>query len=108
MEMEDIKKQCEEWNPEAKERAEAMKLALVVEMDGRDVSVEVVRYKKLDENIGKEKILPRNYLSFEGVEVTYAGIQKRYYFGQFNDTDTMITSIKKDIYGGRAAFSEEE
>lgn len=87
-----------EWNKEVEKLSLDLQKELRDEYSTDGIKVTPWRYNKITDNVGFEKFVPRNYLSFEALRVENGSEILFYYFGRFLTTNDLVETLKQDIY----------
>jgi hypothetical protein len=82
------------WNTEAERLINSLKKILKEKFPEIAVEFKLDSFSNIYENIGFEYYLPRNYLSYEKVIVSFCDKQLKFYFGKYESLD----SFKAVIY----------
>lgn len=98
---------CDKWNIEVKKFCAELEEELT-NIYGEKLQVSGRSFKSIYEHTTSQKIEPRNYLSFEVVEVKFSSKELSYYLGDHKDLTELKETITNDVYVSRTKSDRED
>ena len=87
-----------QWNKDIEELSLNLQKELNEVYETESISITAEAYNRLDDNLGFERFVPRNYLSYEKLKVANGSEILNYYFGRFLTVNDLVETLKQDIY----------
>lgn len=98
---------CDKWNIEVKKFCTELEEELANTF-GEKIQVSGRAFRSTHEHTASQKIEPRNYLSFEVVEVKLSSKELIYYLGDHQDLTELKETITNDVYVSRTRTDSKD